>query len=31
MCLHGDQPGAVQFAKDIRQAFKEKGIDVAAP
>jgi UPF0271 protein len=31
LCLHGDQPGAVQFAKDIRQAFKEKGIDVAAP
>ncbi len=31
MCLHGDQPGAVAFAKALRQAFKEKGITVAAP
>jgi len=31
LCLHGDQPGAVTFAKAIRQAFAEKGISVAAP
>jgi 5-oxoprolinase (ATP-hydrolysing) subunit A len=31
MCLHGDQPGAVAFAKKLREAFKEKGISVAAP
>jgi 5-oxoprolinase (ATP-hydrolysing) subunit A len=31
LCLHGDQPGAVAFAKAISRAFKEKGIDIAAP
>ncbi|HUG78848.1 MAG TPA: 5-oxoprolinase subunit PxpA [Burkholderiales bacterium] len=31
LCLHGDQPGAVAFAKQIRQAFSEKGISIAAP
>jgi len=31
MCLHGDQPGAAKFAAELRRAFKEKGISVAAP
>jgi UPF0271 protein len=31
LCLHGDQPGAVTFAKAIRKAFSEHGIAVAAP
>ncbi len=31
MCLHGDQPGAVTFAKRLRETFKERGIVVAAP
>jgi 5-oxoprolinase (ATP-hydrolysing) subunit A len=31
MCLHGDQPGAVEFAQALRKAFKEKGISVGAP
>ena len=31
LCLHGDQPGAVAFAKEIRKAFSEKGINVGAP
>jgi 5-oxoprolinase (ATP-hydrolysing) subunit A len=31
LCIHGDQPGAVAFAKALRGAFKEKGITVAAP
>ena len=31
LCLHGDQPGAVAFARALRTAFKEKQIDVAAP
>src|SRR5258706_2287762 len=31
LCLHGDQPGAVNFAQALRKAFKEKGITVAAP
>ena len=31
LCLHGDQPGAVTFAKAIRKAFAERGITVAAP
>jgi UPF0271 protein len=31
LCLHGDQPGAVTFAKALREAFAEQGIAVAAP
>jgi UPF0271 protein len=31
MCLHGDQPGAVTFARKLREAFRERGIAVAAP
>ena len=31
LCLHGDQPGAVTFAKRLRETFKERGIAVAAP
>ena len=31
LCLHGDQPGAVTFAKNLRATFKERGISVAAP
>ncbi len=31
LCLHGDQPGAVAFARALRKTFKEKGIEVAAP
>jgi 5-oxoprolinase (ATP-hydrolysing) subunit A len=31
LCLHGDQPGAVTFAKAIRKVFSEHGIIVAAP
>lgn len=28
LCIHGDQPGAVVFAKAIRAAFQEAGIEV---
>src|SRR6185295_14208016 len=31
LCLHGDQPGAVAFAKDIRKAFTDRGIQLGAP
>jgi len=31
LCLHGDQPGAAKFAAELRNAFKQKGIQVAAP
>jgi UPF0271 protein len=31
LCLHGDQPGAVAFAKAIRKAFAQRGVDVSAP
>jgi UPF0271 protein len=31
LCLHGDQPGAVTFAQQLRAAFTERGILVAAP
>lgn len=30
LCLHGDQPGAVAFAKALRAAFAGRGIAVAA-
>ena len=30
LCLHGDQPGAVRFAREIRKAFTERGIRIAA-
>jgi UPF0271 protein len=31
LCLHGDQPNAVAFARALRTAFAERGIRVAAP
>jgi len=31
LCLHGDQPGAAHFAKELRRAFKERNISIAAP
>ncbi len=31
LCLHGDQPGAVHFAKELRKAFTERNISIAAP
>ncbi|HYG53985.1 MAG TPA: 5-oxoprolinase subunit PxpA [Burkholderiales bacterium] len=31
ICIHGDQPGAALFAHELRNAFKQKGISVAAP
>ena len=31
ICLHGDQPGAVAFAKALRSALAEREIEVSAP
>ena len=31
LCLHGDQPDAVRFAKALREAFAARGIEVRAP
>jgi UPF0271 protein len=31
LCLHGDQPGAVAFARALRKVFAQRGIAVAAP
>lgn len=31
LCVHGDQPGAVVFARAIRAAFAARGIGVSAP
>ncbi len=31
VCLHGDQPGALQFARALRHACTQRGIAVAAP
>lgn len=31
LCLHGDQPGALGFARALRAAFEQRGIAVAAP
>jgi UPF0271 protein len=30
ICLHGDTPGAVDLARDIRDALEADGITVAA-
>lgn len=31
LCIHGDQPGAAQFAKAIRQALEVEGVAIKAP
>jgi UPF0271 protein len=31
LCLHGDQPNAVVFAKKLRETFAQKGIQIEAP
>jgi UPF0271 protein len=31
LCLHGDQPGAVHFAKELRKVFRERNISIVAP
>ena len=31
LCLHGDQPGAAAFAREIRKALSGRGIAVGAP
>jgi UPF0271 protein len=31
LCLHGDQPDAVPFARALREAFAARGIEVRAP
>jgi UPF0271 protein len=31
ICIHGDTPGAVEFARQLRQALTAAGVDVAAP
>jgi len=30
LCIHGDQPGAVAFARGIRDALAQAGVTVAA-
>jgi UPF0271 protein len=29
VCIHGDTPGAVDIARDVREALKQAGIAVA--
>jgi 5-oxoprolinase (ATP-hydrolysing) subunit A len=29
LCIHGDEPGAVEFARRIRAALEEDGVRVA--
>jgi UPF0271 protein len=31
VCIHGDQPGAAVFARELRKAFEKKGIGIGAP
>ena len=31
LCLHGDQPGAVAFARALRAAFAASGVEIGAP
>jgi UPF0271 protein len=30
ICLHGDTPGAVDLARDIRDALEDEGIEIRA-
>lgn len=29
LCLHGDQPGAVEFAREVRKALAAEGVEIA--
>lgn len=31
ICIHGDTPGAVEFARDLRQQLEREGVRIAAP
>jgi UPF0271 protein len=31
VCVHGDTPGAVSFARELRLALHQAGVSVAAP
>jgi UPF0271 protein len=31
ICIHGDQPGAAQFAREVRDALTRLGIEVKRP
>jgi len=31
ICLHGDTPGAVEFARSVRARLERDGISIAAP
>ena len=31
ICLHGDTPGAVQFARSLRQSLEKNGVSIQAP
>jgi UPF0271 protein len=31
VCLHGDTPGAVQFARALRERLDREGIEIRAP
>lgn len=31
ICIHGDGPNALEFARTIREALRENGVEVAAP
>jgi 5-oxoprolinase (ATP-hydrolysing) subunit A len=31
ICLHGDTPGAVQFARTLRERLEREGVEIRAP
>jgi UPF0271 protein len=31
ICVHGDTPGAVQFARALRLALEKEGVEIRAP
>jgi UPF0271 protein len=31
ICLHGDTPGAVEFARMLRRRLEQEGVEIRAP
>jgi UPF0271 protein len=31
ICVHGDTPGAVEFARELRSRLEQEGVKIVAP
>jgi UPF0271 protein len=31
ICVHGDTPGAVEFARELRSQLEQEGVKISAP